>query len=141
MGAPKSLKFVWPFTKVAGELTKAATYKLLCDEGQNSGLYVAVLAAVEEFFAATLVWHAQGHVDSPSADDIETWVEGVAAEGKNILSDDYVAEIPANVALRRNLARMHAQMLESARKLKITSEEARDAFCLSISTANSRFLS
>jgi len=76
MAAPKSPKFVWPFAKVAGELniqeTKAATYKVLCDEGQNSGLYVAVLAAVEEFFAAALVWHAQGHVDSSSADDIET---------------------------------------------------------------------
>jgi len=42
-----------------------------------------------------------------------------------------MAETPASVALRRNLAHMNAQMLESARKLKITSEEARDTFCLS----------
>lgn len=59
-------------------------------------------------------------------------MEGVAAEGKNILSDDYVAALPANVSLRCNLARVNAQEIKSARKLKITTDEARDAFCLSL---------
>ena len=62
-----------------------------------------------------MLWHAQGNTETPTAEDIDIWTEGVKAEG-NPLKDDYVAAIPPNVALRRNLARVHAQLLESARK-------------------------
>ena len=63
-----------------------------------------------------MLWHAQGNTETPTAEDIDTWTEGVKAEG-NPLKDDYVAAIPPNVAaLRRNLARVHAQLLGSARR-------------------------
>jgi len=116
---PKTTKFVWPFTKVAGELNmqeiNAAAYQLFVDEGSHSGVYISLLAAVVGFFAATMLWHAQGYTETPTAEDIDTWTEDVNAEG-NPLKADYVSAIPPNVALRRNLARMHAQLLESARK-------------------------
>ena len=132
---PKTPKFVWPFTKVAGEFnmqeTNAAAYHLLVNEGSHSDVYIALLAAVEEFFAATMIWHAQGNTETPTAEDIDTWTEGVKVEG-NPQKDDYVAAILPNVALRRNLARVHAQLLESARQLKITCDDAREAFSLSL---------
>jgi len=43
-----------------------------------------------------------------------------------------VAELVLNVPLRCNFARVHAQMVESAQKFKITSEDANNAFCLSL---------
>jgi len=132
---PKTPKFVRSFTKVAGELnmqeTNAAAYQVLVNEGSHSSVYITLLAAVEDFFAATMVWHAQGNTETPTAEYIDTWTEGVKAEG-NPLKDDYVAAILPNVALRRNLARVHAQLLESARKLKITGDDAREAFSLSL---------
>ena len=106
MAGIKTPKFLWSFTKVAGELnmqeTNAAAYQLLVNEGPHSGPNIAILAAVEDFFAATMLWHAQGNIGTPSAEDIETWTEGVEAEG-NPLKDDYVAAILPNIARRRNL--------------------------------------
>ena len=72
-----------------------------------------------------------GKSENPTAEDIHTWTEDVKAKG-NPLTDDYVAAILPNVALRRNLARVHAQLLEGVRKLKITGDDAREAFSLSL---------
>ena len=41
------------------EETNAADYQLLVNEGFHSGVYIALLATVEEFFTTTMVWHAQ----------------------------------------------------------------------------------
>ena len=132
---PKTPKFVRPFTKVAGEVnmqeTNAAAYQLLVNEGYHVYVYITLLAAVQEFFAAMMVWHAQRNTETPTAGYIDTWTEGVKAEGTP-LKDDYVAAILPNVALHRNLARVHAQLLESAQKLKITGNDAREAFSLSL---------
>jgi len=131
MGGIKThAKFLWPFTKVASELNmqeaNASAYKL-----PHSGVYIALLAAVEDFSASTLLRYTQSNIENPSAEDIDTWTEGVKADG-NLLKDDYVAEILPNIALRRTLSRVHAQMLESARKLKVTWEYARDTYSLSL---------
>jgi len=75
-------------------------------------IYITLLAAVEEFFAAMMVWHAQRNTETPTAGYIDTWTEGVKAEGTP-LKDDYVAAILPNVALHRNLARVHAQLVFS----------------------------
>jgi len=135
MSVPKTHKFVWPCTKVPGELnmqeTNAAAYQLLVNECSHSSVYMTLLAAVEDLFAATMLWHAQGNTETPTAEDLDTWTEGVKAEG-NPLKDDYLAAILPNFVLRRNLARVHAQLIESARKLKITGDDAREAFSLSL---------
>jgi len=94
-------------------------------------VYISLLAAVEEVFAATMLWHAQGNTETSTAEDIHTWTEDVKAKG-NPLKHVYVAAILPNVALRRNLARVHAQLLEGVRQLKFTGDDAREAFSLSL---------
>jgi len=78
-----------------------------------------------------MLWHAQDNTETATAEDIDTWTKGVKAEG-NPLKDDCVATILPNVALRRNHARVHAQLLESTHILKITGDDAREAFSLSL---------